>query len=85
MDDFETLMEYAAQGRSVVGLLKKRKPGRPWCDRRLDQQIGEVTPPIRETRVQERFEALFGSVVLPRLEAERARVEREMTTTDATE
>jgi hypothetical protein len=63
VDWYEALMEYASEGRSVVGLLRKRKPNRPWFDRRLDQQLYDVEPPIPVTRLRELYQAIYGDVV----------------------
>lgn len=63
IDRYESMMEYVAAGRSLVGLLRKRKPNQPWFDRRLDQQLLEVRPPIPNTRVREQFDAIYGDVM----------------------
>ncbi|MBA3462849.1 MAG: hypothetical protein H0T46_23035 [Deltaproteobacteria bacterium] len=62
VEEFEALMEYVAEGRSLVGFLKKRKQNRPWFGRRLDQQIGSLSPPIAFKLTTERFEQLFGEM-----------------------
>ena len=63
IEEFEALTEYAAEGRSLVGLLRKRKQNMPWFDRRLEQQLGSLSVPIGFSMMKKRFESLFGEVV----------------------
>lgn len=62
-EEFEWMMEYAAEGRSLLGLMRKRKPNRPWFDRRLDQQLSSVQPPVAFRITVRRFEELYGEVI----------------------
>jgi hypothetical protein len=63
VEEFEALMEYVAEGRSLVGLLRKRKHNMPWFDRRLDQQLGSLEVPIGFAMMKKRFNSLFGEVM----------------------
>ena len=63
IDWYESMMEYVAAGRSLVGLLRKRKRDKPWFDRRLDQQLFDVHPPIKNTRLPQQFQAIYGEVM----------------------
>src|SRR5262245_30464738 len=64
VEEFETLMSYIAQGRSLLGFLNKRKPNRPWYDRRIDQQLSEIEPRIpRLPYVVELFQKLKGEAL----------------------
>jgi len=64
VEEFEWLMEYMHDGRSLVGLLKKRKHNREWFDRRLDQQLGNVRPAVRFKMITDKFNAIFGEVIV---------------------
>lgn len=63
IDCFEWLMEYLRDGRSIVGLLKKRKHNRMWFDRRLDQQLNQIRPRIQSSYMSQEFQRIFGEVL----------------------
>lgn len=72
IEEFEWMMEYVHAGRSLVGLLKKRKHDRPWFDRRIDQQLGSVTPRVPFTMTLTRFNEIFEGVLAAVRGSERA-------------
>jgi hypothetical protein len=63
IEEFEALMEYVAEGRSLVGLLRKRKQNKPWFGRRLDQQLGSLAPRIGFAMMKRRFQEIFDEVI----------------------
>lgn len=64
VEEFESLMAYAAEGRSLLGLMNKRKPNRPWYDRRMDQQLAQISPRIpRSAEVRAMFNALVSEAM----------------------
>ena len=63
VEEFEGMMEYVAEGRSLLGVLRKRKQSKPWFGRRLDQQLGSLSPQIGFAMMKRRFEEVFGDVM----------------------
>jgi hypothetical protein len=60
VEEFEILMSYVAHGRSLVGLLNKRKHNKPWFDRRIDQQLAGISPRVpRLPQIESMFRALI--------------------------
>jgi hypothetical protein len=63
ISDYERMMLYVHSGRSLVGMLKKRKRNRPWFGRRLEQQMSCLNPPVSSLVIFERFKQVFGKVL----------------------
>lgn len=63
VSDYERMMQYVRSGRSLVGMLKKRKKNRPWFGRRLEQQMSCLNPPVSRSFMFERFKHVFGRVL----------------------
>lgn len=63
VSDYELMMQYVHSGRSLVGILKKRKKNKPWFGRRLEQQMSCIKPPVSRSFMFERFRQVFGKVL----------------------